>query len=663
MIGLWTLKAEIVSILVLFLLATLQAAEAERVAHRLPVAASVFPQGARPGDHIDAEILGEYLDRATAIVPFDKALSAEIVTCAPTRLQVRFAISPSASLGPHYFQIVTPRGASGPLLFRIGDQPRTRDTEPNSLLKQAQTVKLPVTIDGRLNADGDFDFYRFQAAAGQTWTFDLRAARNGNSLDAGLILMDANGVKLAHDEDTFVWDPFFTYTFQQTGEYIAVIQPTHRSNDPSFAYELDIRQSPQLHTIAPIRFQPGASTDAVLYGAALQGKATIEAPHGITGEVTAMQGTTANIRLQIPPGTPNGEHQLTLVTSGGHSNPVRFLIDSTPLHSGAGPLQPPTAITGIIRYRNPERFQFHAAKDQTLVFEVRSNRYGAPTDPMIRILDAAGKVIASNDDFTFLVADFYNKDPRLTHTFKDEGDYTLELRNLVNTTGENYPYELRVTPPTPHYELSMATERPYLYPGEQTKLKVTAARRDGHKDAIPIRLTGLPEGVTAEPASIPEGKNDAEVILKAAPQAKPGTASAVTIEAGGVKAWRPVRISSGGGEGATFARATSALLAIAEKPSFSLEAAVTSVNLPKGGTAAIPVMIRREAGFQQPIQFKLENLPPQITLEPASATSDRIELRVRASADIATGRVPRIAILGIAGGEQQEAPKISIQVD
>lgn len=650
---------------VIFFLLAVAASGEDSVAHRLPVASSVFPQGARPGQRIEAELLGEYLDRAISIAPFDDALQAEILAIEPTRLRLRISVSEKAAFGPHYFRVLTPRGASAPLLFRVGGLPRARDTEPNSTLAQAQPVSLPVTIDGRLNIDGDFDFYRFRANAGETWVFDLRAARNGNGLDAALILMDSAGVKLAHDEDQFIWDPFFTHTFASTGDFVAAIQPTHRSNDPNFAYELEIRRAPQLQTLAPLSLRPGATTQVVVFGAGMASPQwKVSAPHGITGEVVAARGDSAAVRLTIPAGVPEGVHELSLTAATGErSNPVRFLIDSTPAYSGSGDLKPPVSVAGIIRYRDPERFPFHAGKEEKLVFEVRSSRFGSPADPLIRILDSSGKVVASNDDFAFAVAGFYNKDPRLMHTFKEAGEYTLELRNLVNTTGENFPYQLLVTPPRPAFELAMASERPYVYPGQESKLKVTAARRDGHTAPIPLQLRGLPPGVSAEPAVIAEGANDVEVVLKAGPSAKPGSAGEVIIESGGVRAWRPVRISSGGGEGATFAPVDRALFAVVEKPSFSLEAAATSINLPRGGSAVIPVMIRREPGFSAPISFKIENLIPGITMEPATSTTDRVEIKLAASADVPRGRVTRVAVLGIAGSEQQEAPRINIQVD
>ena len=55
---------------------------------------------------------------------------------------------------------------------------------------------------------------------------------------------DAKGRKLWHSEDVFIWDPFIQYTFDEAGAYFAIVQPTHRHNDPNFAYQLDIRTAP-----------------------------------------------------------------------------------------------------------------------------------------------------------------------------------------------------------------------------------------------------------------------------------------------------------------------------------------------------------------------------------------------------------------------------------
>jgi hypothetical protein len=625
----------------------------------------VFPQGSSPGTTLVVEVLGEQLDRAQAVVFLDEAVRGRLLSATYTRLELELEVSREASFGPHYFRVVTPRGASNLLLFRVGDQPHHLEREPNSSLDQAEAVTLPITINGRLPADGDFDFYCFPAETGQTWVFDLRSARNGNGLDPALILLHSQGRKLEHSEDVFIWDPFFTHTFRSAGRYCAVVQPTHARNDPNFAYQLDIRSAPHLDTLSPLASLPGSESEATLFGSgisAADAKLWFRSP-GFAGEVLDLRGATARVKIRVPPDAQPGAHQLALLTPGGRSNPVTFLVDPTPPHSGGDHLRPPASVTGVARYRQPERFSFDAQEGQSLVFEVRAQRFGSPVDSVLRILDEHGKQVAVNDDAAFPGVQF-NKDSRLLHKFQKRGRYTVEIRNLVNVTGENYPYQLLVGPPDPGFELQLATDQPYVYPGETRPWKLTAARRDGFDGPIPVTMIGLPDGVTAGPVEIPAGKNEAEIQLRAAPHVKPGTFAQVQVRAGDRIGWRSVRIASGGGEGATFARTEWATLAVVEKPRFALEASLNNVNLVRGGTAEIPMRIQPTPESASEIRFSVENLPEGVSLEPAASGSDSVTLRLRASPDARTGRYARLAILGTTtDGHVQEAPRITLVID
>jgi len=625
---------------------------AGEVQPRLPALASVFPQGCQPGRTVQVEVLGEYLDRAQDVIFLDREIHGKVLEGSYTRMRLELTAAPEARLGPHYFRIVSPRGASNLLLFRIGDQPHVEEREPNSTFEQAQAVALPATIDGRLNVDGDFDFFRFHAEQGQSWIFDLRAARNGDGLDAALILLDADQKELAHSEDVFIWDPFFQYTFGKSGDYVAAVQPTHASNDPTFAYQLDIRQSPHLETISPIALRPGATTEATLWGAGLRGEGArlwFDAPD-FSGEVLELAGASARVKIRCPKGASEGPHQLAIRTGQGQSNYATFLVDATPAYAGSGPVTPPVSIISTARYRQPERFWFEAREKQTLVFEVRAHRYGSPVDSILRIVDADGKEIAVNDDANFPGVEF-NKDSYLMHTFAKAGRYQVEMRNLWKTTGEDFPYELVVRPPKPDFELMLGADNPH------GKLKVTAERKEGCEGPIAFEVRGLEAPLRGE---IPAGKNDAEVSLPA------GARGEIEVVAGRKVAWRRVRIASGGGEGATFATVREATAAPAEQPMFALEAQATTVNVVRGGAAEFGVTVRRAAGFDEPIRFAFENLPAGVTAAEAVALpgSESVKIRLQAAKDARPGRYSRLAVLGRAqSGRVEEAPKISVVID
>jgi hypothetical protein len=648
--------------------ATGQSTAPDDVKTRLPALTSAYPQGWTAGAKVPVTILGEYLDRTQSVIFLDPSVRGRVVDTGFTRLALEFDVDPTAPLGPHYFRVVSPRGASNILLFRVGDQPHILEREPNSRFEEAQEVAIPVTINGRLDFDGDFDFFHFRIPRkGDAWIFDLRSARNGNGLDPALILLDSKGRKLAHSEDTFIWDPFLSYTFEEPGEYYAVVQPTHVRLDPNFAYQLDIRKAPHLETVSPISIEPGATVEATIFGAGLigTGKLWFDTP-GFSGEILEMRGATASVRIHAPESAAEGPRTMAVITAGGSSNPAQFLVDSTPRHKGGEQIRIPTSITGTARYRQPERFTFDVKENDKLIFEVRAQRFGSPVDSILRILDDKGKEIAVNDDAAFAGVQF-NKDSRIAQTFQKAGRYQVEIRNLWKTTGEDFPYELLVRPPQPEASLLLSTDHPYLYPGETGKLKVTVDRRDGFDGPVEIEVAGLPAGITADGLKIPAGDKDGEVRLHCA-AVPPGTHAQIAVKGTGIgPAWQSVKISSGGGEGATYATVREATLAVVEKPRFSLEAAVTTLDLVKGGTADFVVGIKRAENFASPIHFSFENLPPGVTAEnlTAAGADSSVRIRLKASAETPAGRYTRVAILGTAGegGQIQEAPRVGITIN
>ncbi len=632
------------------------------VQHRLPAVSNVFPQGSQPGARVRVEILGQYLDRAERIVFLDPAITGKLVEATPTRLVAEFNSVESGRLGPHYFRVISPRGASNAALFRLGSQPHREEREPNSKMESAETVPVPVTINGQLAADDDYDFFRFHAAAGETLIFDLRAARNGSSLDAALILLDARGRKLEHDEDTFIWDPFFAHRFAEEGEYVAVVQPTHTRNDPGFTYQLDIRRDPHLATVSPIALPPDSESGVTLFGQGLlnrSAKMTFE-ESGLTGELLTVNGTTATARVKVAANVTPGAHRFMV----GGSNWATVLVDPAPVHRGTGELTSfPASITGIARYREPEQFTLQAQAGQSLVFEVRAQRYGSPVDSVLRILDAKGKVVATNDDGKFDGAVF-NKDSRIEHRFIEAGTYRVEIRNLWATTGEDFPYQISIRPPEPHVNLMLESDHPYVIAGQTGKLKVSASRIDGFDRDIPLEITGLPAGVTAKPAIIASGGTDIEIEIDAT-QARAGTVGAIGVRSpvSPRAAWKAIQISSGGGEGRHYGEVDGAMLAVVEQPLFSLECAATSLNLVRGGSATLKVAITRRPGFEEQLKFTAENLPPGVSMELVEDGTRESALRFRAASDAPAGRAARVSIWGSGGGQTQAAPKIALLVD
>ena len=633
-----------------------------KVLHRLPSVSSIYPQGSQPGTRVRVEILGQHLDRAERIAFLDPSVTGKLLEVEPTRLVAEFATATAGGIGPHYFRVISPRGASNAAIFRLGSLPHRAEREPNSTMDEAETVTAPVTINARLDVDNDFDFFRFRAASGETLIFDLRAARNGSSLDAALILLDSRGRKLEHDEDTFIWDPFIVHRFAEAGDYFVVVQPTHARNDPGFAYQLDIRRDAHLETVSPIAVLPGVETEVTVYGQGLLNLAAkIEFEDGgISGSLAAVNSTAATVRVKPLAEALPGPHRFKL----GESNWATILVDPAPVRRGRDVVSKfPASIVGTARYRVPEEFGIEVHGGQSLVFEVRAQRYGSPVDSVLRLLDPQGKVLATNDDGKFPGAVF-NKDSLLEYKFSDGGLYRLEIRNLWATTGENFPYQISIRPPQPHADLLFDTENPYVVAGQKGKLKISASRVDGLEGDIPLEVKGLPEGVTAKATVILSGAAEVEIELDAT-GSRAGALGAVEVRSplAWRPAWRGVQISSGGGEGRHYGEVNGAMLAVVEQPLFSLECAATAVNLARGGTATLKVGVTRSDGFEGRLTFAAMNLPPGVTMELVDDGPLESTLRFRAAAGVPAVRAARVSISGSGGGQTHAAPKISLLVD
>lgn len=150
-------------------------------------------------------------------------------------------------------------------------------------------------------------------------------------------------------------------------------------------------------------------------------------------------------KLNVPAGTPCGVHALRVITDKGVS-PLKFLVvDDLPSVASAGnnvnfaaaqSVTVPTAIDGAVGGLSWQFFKFTVSAGQKLSIEVLARRIGSSLDPMLRLLDAKGRELAYNDDTPGL-----SGDAAIIYTFKDAGEYVLELRDIKYGTGA---YRLRL---------------------------------------------------------------------------------------------------------------------------------------------------------------------------------------------------------------------------
>jgi hypothetical protein len=659
----------------------------DEVKNNPPQISSVFPQGARCGAQLEVAINGQNLSRTTKIIFSEPGVSARLIETANTKVRVKLEVAPDATIGPHYFRLVTPRGSSNLLIFRAGDLPETEEAEPNDTFEKANRIQAPVTINARMAADEDIDMYRFRAEAGAALIFDLLAARNGSGGDLALTLLDARGHIVKHSEDHFLWDPFISHTFKEAGEYFLAIRPLDGRGNPDFAYQLTIRPGPYLASVFPMGARQGTASELMTRGQMLAGAKRVEVERGLGQEleVTALSSAAdaATFQVNVAQAAPLGVHHLRLLTQAGWSNPVKFLVGDLPelievepndVSDKAQRVSFPVTINGRIERKGDlDRFVFRAGACEQLVFEVKAEELGSPLDARLTLYDAKGSELASNDDAD--PNNRLNRDARLEFSFMDAGEYSLAIRDLSRLGGPDYGYRLTIRKPAPSFTLSFDTDRPVVERGGGGALKITAKRWEGFDGEIALEVLGLPKTISASPAVIKKGETQASINLKCESGATPDTFPIKVVGEAKINDQAVKQIArmqarvSGVGPGFTTTQISEAPLAITEPVYFNLEVGVTQAPLVRGGSAEFTVTAKRREGFKTAIAIVVENLPAGVTAEEVqiSEGGNHAVVKLKASEAATVGRYLNVAIVGKARvGDHEEieqAPRISLKID
>lgn len=213
--------------------------------------------------------------------------------------------------------------------------------------------------------------------------------------------------------------------------------------------------APTIAMPVPLGAQRGTTLDFVLTGGNLAGpvalltsipnlKATFP-PENDNGKDNAK----LRVVLEVPKDAPLGYHSLRLVTGHGVSNLRLFCVDDLPQVVAADTAKNratpqtvpvPGVVVGRVDTEGASYLKVTAQAGQRLSFDLLGRRLGSPFDPQMAIIDLRNqKEVAFSNDAPGL-----QTDPRLTHTFKEAGDYLIEIRDVMYRGGADYVYRLRV---------------------------------------------------------------------------------------------------------------------------------------------------------------------------------------------------------------------------
>ena len=423
-------------------------------------------------------------------------------------------IASNAHVGPHLIRLFNEQGASGPRFLIVTREPQSSEQEPNDDFTKPQAMDhLPVSLNGRLDKSGDVDSFAVTLEAGKTLIASLEAYTLASPMDTVLRLVDSRGVQVAlNDDDGRTPDPLLAWTSKSAGTYVLqvfgfaypAVSDVKFTGGNACVYRLRLSRGPCLLYTLPLGVQRGARTTLRLFGWNMGSSLGRE----FEFDGTELPAETREVALVVP----DFENVLTVPVGDGPE-----LIETEPndAPNEATHLEVPCAVTGSIEKPGDEdRFTFAAKKGDALLLGVQSTTLGFPLDARLKVEDAKGKELAKKNDTV-------NADPMLEWTAPEDGTYFAAVGNVLHRGGPDHLYRLSISQAVPGLKAVVANNSFAIEPGKTNEIKVTVTRLHGFKSKLTVSARGLPEGLTVEPAEVPDKGGEVVLKLIASADAKP----------------------------------------------------------------------------------------------------------------------------------------------
>jgi hypothetical protein len=649
---------------------------------------TVTPPGGKVGTTVEITFGGVDLEEPEKLVFSQAGIKAEPLGPAevvgpqpakqpmqkPSATKFKVTIPADTPVGTYEVRLVNKWGVSNPRAFVVGDLNEVMEKEPNNDVPQAQRVELNTTINGAIAAPTDVDYFVFAAKKGQRVIVSCLATSIDSRLHAGLEVYNAQGKKVASNRGYSHKDAVCDLTPADDGDYhVRVFEFTHTQGTAEHFYRLSISTGPWIDAVHPCAVEPGKETQVTVYGRNLPGGkpdpalSSDETPlEKITVTATApADASRLTYNGYLPPMASQLDgFEYRIKNDTGWSNPFLLTFAHAPLvvenETAKTPEAPqvvtvPCEIAGHIeKERERDWYQFTAKKGEVYNIELLSERLGAPAF-MFFVLkngDTKQDIVESADNQDLLNLKFFarSEDPQVyKFNVPADGKYLLMVssRTADRVYGPRQFYRVRITPDQPDFQLivmASSNTKPdggVLGQGGAQKYDVLAWRRDGFTGDIALSVEGLPPGVTCIPQSIGGNLRTSPLVLSAAADAEPWTGE---IKVKGTATIRGQKVEHEARCGTILWPVQpqqnipplsrldhQIILAVRDKPAFTLTASIDKPGVPQGTPAKISLMVARNwPDLKNPlaVQATVTELPQGLTVnnnQPVNVAPDKNE--------------------------------------
>jgi hypothetical protein len=204
----------------------------------------------------------------------------------------------------------------------------------------------------------------------------------------------------------------------------------------------------------------------------------------------------------------------------------------------------------------------------------------------------------------------YGADSKLDFVAPEDGEYLLHLKDVRGMEGRDFAYRLTIRDATPDYQLSADPANPNIPKGGSVPVTVAITQLRNYEGPIQVEVKGLPQGITATPATIPAGQKSTVVVLSATSDASLD-AHPVPIEFVGhahADDHDLIRIANKDADSDPQLQ----LASVIPPPDVVVTTESTEVAIEPGKEVTVTLHVARQNGFKGRVPCSVENLPPGV---------------------------------------------------
>ncbi len=431
-------------------------------------------------------------------------------------------IAPDARPGLRELRFFQSEGGlhlSTPFFFEVTPYKEVCEIEPNDSLHKPKTVfqgrfgfhygemqlepqDTPVVFNGQVCA-GEWDYLSFKAKKGQQLVLGVK----GRSIvpymaDAVpgwfspiITLYDEKGNRIASEcKYRFSTDPIYFFDVPKDGIYQVEIRDIIYRGREDFVYRLFIGEIPFVQSTSLLGTVKETNivklkglnlpTDQLDLNVVKQNNKKNGKIHDDIKELYWTVDRLDNVWLPWP---------LIFANDDIKAYSEEYLRETMKESGREKPMiQTPIIIDGVISRDDEEDiWYFKGAPGRKIVMEVMASRLGSPMEPGVELRAPSGKILVRGDDRAGaegpnIGQETYHADPLTYFTLTETGDYAVHVYNVFGKGGQEYRYRLRISRPSPDFEI-FATPS-FINPGNNNsfKVKLDIIRKDGFTG--PIKL-------------------------------------------------------------------------------------------------------------------------------------------------------------------------------